>query len=278
MQISKRLLRKIVGEQGVLVNGQPAYITSRVKNGDLLKLVLYPESSETILPEPIPFTAVYEDDELLVVDKPAGIVVHPTTSHYTGSLANGIVHHWQQQGEIASFRPIHRIDKQTSGLLVVGKNHFISQQLSTQLKNKQFKREYLAIANGVPSRAALTIDAPIMKREDHPVQRIVSAGGQRAVTHLQVLERFPKASLLKLQLDTGRTHQIRVHLKHVGHPLIGDDLYGNGGEEGIHRQALHAAVLGFIHPRTGQWLEWESPMPADMRLLLEHLRTGHSYN
>lgn len=270
--ISRGLLRKIVGAQGVLVNGLPVYLTSRVKTGDLLQLMIVPEQSNDILPEPIPVPVVFEDAEVMVVDKPAGIIVHPTKGHYTGTLANGVVHYWKQKGEFARFRPVHRLDQHTSGLLVIAKDLYAHQKLSEQLRKRQLLREYLAIAHGVIRADELTIQQPVGLQDVRSQKRVVHPAGKLAITRLSVVERFCNATLVRLRLETGRTHQIRVHMEHIGHPLFGDRLYGIGEVDGIGRQALHAGRLGFIHPRNGQWMEWGSEMPSDMQLLIEKLR------
>ncbi|WP_018133244.1 RluA family pseudouridine synthase [Effusibacillus pohliae] len=271
--ISRSLLRKIVAAQGVRVNGQPVYITWRVRAGDELRLLGLPECSEFILPEEMPLEIVYEDADLAVVNKPAGLVVHPTKGYTAGTLANGMVHHWRQAGETARFRPVHRLDKNTTGLLVIGKNQFAHQKLSEQLRQRLFRREYLAVVHGNLQRQKLTIEAPILKKQGDP-QRIVAEQGQPAITFVTVEQQLANATVIRLQLETGRTHQIRVHMRHIGHPLFGDDLYGIGQPDGIGRQALHAAVLGFRHPRDGRWVEWEAEMPEDMRQLIERLQTG----
>ncbi|MFC4768928.1 RluA family pseudouridine synthase [Effusibacillus consociatus] len=273
-EISRPLLRKIVGGQGVLVNGRPVYITSRLCEGDFVQLLALPESSEDILPEDIPFVIVHEDEDILVVNKQAGLVVHPTSGRYTGTLANGIVHYWQQKGETARFRPVHRLDMNTSGLLVVSKNHYAHQGLWKQLAKRGFRREYLAIVHGNPEEDSFTIDAPILKREDDPRERIVTPEGRSAITHVTVEKRFRDAALVRLRLETGRTHQIRVHMKYVRLPLFGDDLYGIGVPDGMERQALHAEILGFNHPRSGHWMEWKVELPEDMSTLLQKLQTG----
>ncbi|TCS75294.1 23S rRNA pseudouridine1911/1915/1917 synthase [Effusibacillus lacus] len=269
--ISRGLLRKIVAENGVFVNGRPVYITSRIQAGDLLRLRTMPEWSEDILPQPIPFEVVYEDRDVLVVNKRAGLVVHPTKGHYTGTLANGVVHYWREQGETARFRPVHRLDKNTSGLLLIGKNHFSHQRLSEQIAHRQFRREYLAVVHGIVKEPAFAIDAPIMKKAGDPRERVVSESGQPAITHVAVERLLQSATLVRLRLETGRTHQIRVHMRHIGHPLFGDDLYGIGHRDGMERQALHAEVLGFSHPRQGKRLEFTAPVPPDMQELIDRL-------
>lgn len=273
LDVSRALFRKIVGCQGVRVNGEPVYITSRVHAGDHLQLFDPYEVSEDILPEEIPLDVVYEDQDVLVVNKPAGLVVHPTKGHYTGTLANAVVHYWQAKGEAAKFRPVHRIDRNTSGLLVISKNHYANQLLSDQLKKRKFRREYLAVVHGNLEVDRTTIDAPILKKEEMPRNRIVSEHGQRAVTHVVVEKRYGQATLVRLRLETGRTHQIRVHMNYIGHPLYGDDLYGIGEFDGIGRQALHAEILGFYHPRHKSWLEWRAELPDDITALLNRLQT-----
>lgn len=277
LAISRGLLRKVVGAGGVLVNGSPVYITSRVKDGDLLQLMLLPEQSEEILPEPIPFVIMHEDQDVLVVSKPAGMVVHPTKGHYTGTLANGVVYYWQKNGESARFRPVHRIDRNTSGLLIIAKDHYSHQRLSDQLKKRTLKREYTAVVHGVLADNSGTICEPIAVDPDGGIVRLIRSEGKQAVTHFSVVERLVNATLLRLRLETGRTHQIRVHMKHIGHPLFGDDLYGLQEPDGMERQALHAEALGFIHPRTNLWMEWKATLPEDMNHLLLKLRNRKPY-
>lgn len=272
MGISRGLLRRIVQGEGVRVNGVPVYLTSRLKVGDVLQLLVAPEQSENILPEPIPVLIVYEDKDLLVVDKPAGLVVHPTKGHYTGTLANGIVHYWLQKGEMVRFRPVHRLDQHTSGLLIIAKDPYVHQKLVLQLKRRQLVREYLAIVHGVIQQSELEIRQPIALPNERSPKRVVDPLGKQAVSHLFVEKRLSDATVARLRLETGRTHQIRVHMESIGHPLFGDPLYGSGTADGIDRQALHAARLGCIHPRSGRWLEWTSRMPFDMQNLLEKLR------
>ncbi|BCJ85391.1 RluA family pseudouridine synthase [Effusibacillus dendaii] len=274
LQISRRFLRKIVQEQGVRVNGLPVFLTSRLRSGDLLELFHEPERSEFIRPETMPLDIVYEDADLLVLNKPAGQVVHPTKGHYEGTLANGVVDYWQRKGETARFRPLHRLDKDTTGLLLITKNQYAHHKLSQQLLAKKVRREYFAIVHGNLREEELTIRAPIRRLEGHPTARTVASDGQTAVTHVSVFERLAEGTVVRLRLETGRTHQIRVHMSHIGHPLYGDPLYGIGEPDGINRQALHAVKLCCTHPRIGTHLEWQAELPADMKMLLHLLRNG----
>lgn len=295
LAMSRKLIRKLVEGRGVLVNGEHVWLTWRLQIGDELRLVLPAEESEEILPEPIPFHRVYEDDDVLVIDKPAGLIVHPTTGHWTGTLANGVVYDWKQRGVTARFRPVHRIDQHTSGLIVVAKNHYAHKLLGEQMKERTIERLYEAVLHGVMEEARGLVDAPI-ERADHDRRvRMVRKDGQEARTAYRVLERFyapetegepyivvpggtikPGGTHVELKLYTGRTHQIRVHMQHLGHPLYGDAMYYEGDDSAwIERQALHAKLLGFAHPRTKEWMRFESPMPEDMVRLVARLHAGN---
>ncbi|GIM48184.1 RNA pseudouridine synthase [Collibacillus ludicampi] len=269
--LSRRLIRRLVSVQGVRVNGLPAFLSSRVKCDDLLQLYAQEEASDAILPEPIELNIVYEDDHLLVVNKPAGMIVHPTRGHYTGTLANGAVYHWMMRGEKVRFRPVHRIDQYTSGLVLIAKTHFAHQQVAKEFVSHNLEREYHAIVHGRMTHDEGTVSAPIGLDPEHPQKRKVMQEGRPAVTHYRVVNRFADATWVKLRLETGRTHQIRVHMSHIGHPLFGDFLYGREEPAFIERQALHAGTLGIIHPRTKEKMVWNAPLPADMVNLIGRL-------
>ncbi len=225
--------------------------------------------------EPIALSVVYEDDTLLVVDKPAGLVVHPGSGNWEGTLLNAILHHAPQCGALPRAGIVHRLDKDTSGLLVIAKTAEAQTDLVRQLQARTIGREYLALVHGVV-RADGVVDAPIGR---HPVERTrmaVVVRGKPALTRYAVLRRFARATLVKCRLETGRTHQIRVHMRSIGHPIVGDPVYGQrpARREGLppfRRQALHAARLALVHPGTGAPAAWESPLPADMRALLDAL-------
>ncbi|ACT00081.1 RluA family pseudouridine synthase [Paenibacillus sp. JDR-2] len=271
--VSRSLLSRLkLTEYGITVNGVRAYTTAKVTEGDSVAIRMEEEISEDILPQDLPLSIVFEDDYLLVVNKPAGIIVHPTKGHYTNTLANGIVHHWQVRGERVRFRPVHRLDEDTSGLVVIAKNPYIHQQLSEQLQAGTIMKIYCAYVYGTPSPADGTVGAPIDRNPEDPHVRIVTPEGYPSVTHYKTAAVFGggQASKVRLKLETGRTHQIRVHMKHIGCPLIGDGMYGlqtgkvDEWETAAGRQALHAETLGLTHPMTKEWSEWTAALPPDL--------------
>jgi 23S rRNA pseudouridine1911/1915/1917 synthase len=221
--------------------------------------------------EAIGLAVVHEDGDLLVIDKPAGLVVHPGSGNWEGTMLNALLHHAPEAAHLPRGGIVHRLDKDTSGLLVVAKNEPAQLALVRQLQARTVKRTYVALARGKVALAG-KVDAPVGR---HPVQRTkmaVVASGKPAVTHYRIRERFPAHTLLECELETGRTHQIRVHLASIGHPLEGDPVYAGRGARLIDRQALHAWKLGFIHPRAGTPVSFESPLPADLVALFESLR------
>ncbi|CAM4335959.1 RluA family pseudouridine synthase [Paenibacillus tarimensis] len=281
--VSRKLLSRLkLTEEGLTLNGIRVYTTAVVKEGDVLALRMEREQSDDILPQEMPLDIVYEDEYILLVNKEAGIIVHPTHGHYTGTLANGIVHYWQQKGETVRFRPIHRLDQETSGLVAIAKNPYIHQQLSEQMQRGEIGKSYIAYVLGKPEPPTATIDAPIDRDPDDPHYRIVTPSGYPSVTHYQTLAvyRNQQASKVALQLETGRTHQIRVHMQHIGCALLGDKMYHPAdechaelrvrAEQLISRHALHAAELSFKHPMTGQEMVFRARLPEDLeRLELE---------
>ncbi|WP_442601607.1 RluA family pseudouridine synthase [Paenibacillus sp. KN14-4R] len=284
--VSRKLLSRVkLTEQGIMVNGERKYISVKVSEGDLIEVRMELEESEDIMPQEMPLDIIYEDDELLILAKKAGMIVHPTHGHYVNTIANGVVHYWKQKGETVRFRPIHRLDQETSGVLAIAKNAFVHQQISEQMIVHEVKKEYLALVHGVVEGDNGTIDAPIDRDPEQPHVRIVIESGYRAVTHYTVEERYADMTLVRLRLETGRTHQIRVHMKYLGHPLLGDKMYGpeaealstDSGQAAsdqslIDRQALHAAKLGFVHPRTKEWIQFEAPLPEDMSQAIEQVK------
>lgn len=282
--ISRKLLSRLKQtEEGITVNGVRRYINHKVQSGDKVQVRMEEETSDDILPQNIPVDVLYEDDHLLVVNKPAGLIVHPTTGHWANTLANGIVHMWQERGLKIRFRPIHRLDKETSGVLAVAKNPYVHQNVSEQMKAGTVEKEYEAVVTGVVEPDFGTVDAPIDRNPDSPHYRIVTPSGYPSVTHYRVLERLRDATFLSVRLETGRTHQIRVHMDYIGHPLLGDGMYGIGagaeaagdrpaGELPLERHALHAARLIFDHPVTKERMVFSAPLPEDIRSVLSYLR------
>lgn len=277
MQVSRSLLTQLKRtERGIELNGVRQRINVKVMVGDVIDIRMQQERSDDILPQPLPVQQLYEDDHLLIVNKAADIVVHPTRGHYTNTLANGVVYHWRRAGVNHRFRPIHRLDQQTSGVIAIAKNPYVHHILSEMLKARQVVREYVAIVHGQVNDETGTINAPIDRDLEQPHLRIVTSGGYEAITHYEVLQRHQQFTLVRARLETGRTHQIRVHMHHIGHPIIGDALYkiddkGTGLDSLIERQALHAAKLVIIHPITKQSMTFTAPLPPDMEQVLDHV-------
>lgn len=262
--------------EGVLtVNGEVVKPKYKVKTGDVIEITV-PEVEELeIVAEDLNLEIIYEDADVLVVNKPRGMVVHPAPGHTTGTLVNGLMHHCTDLSGINGvMRPgiVHRIDKDTSGLLMVAKNDMAHESLVNQLVAKTVTRKYTALVHGHIAHDKGTIDAPIGRDTKDRQKQAVVDGGKHAVTHFQVVERFGDYTLVECRLETGRTHQIRVHMNYIGFPLVGDPKYGPRKTIDFGGQVLHAGILGFNHPRTGEYLEFSSPLPEDFEQLLATLR------
>ncbi len=255
--------------KSVLVNGEHFYMRQELKAGDLLSICISEvESSEKVPPTEIPLNIVYEDEDIIVINKAARMPIHPSLNNYTNSMANALAWYYEQQEKPFVFRCSNRLDKDTSGLTVVAKHLVSGNILSTQVANREFHREYLAIVRGNVSPSTGTIDAPLGRKEGTIIERTVDwENGETAITHYKVIEEKNGHSLVSLKLETGRTHQIRIHMKHLGFPLIGDYLY-NPDMEFIERQALHSHKISFTHPITGEHLEFVAPLPDDMQSVL----------
>ena len=265
--LSLTIWRKIKNTGSIIVNGKETTITHMIFPGDAITLHWLQPCD--IVPTNIPLHIAYEDDTLLIIDKPAGMLVHPTTSEHTATLGNAIMHYFHTQGHSYAFHPVHRLDRNTSGLVLIAKYPHIQHLLSVN-GAKNINRQYIALTTGIIKPAEGTIDAPIARHPDSIIQRIIDPKGQHATTCYQVLKPLKNASIVQLTLLTGRTHQIRVHLSHLGHPIIGDDLYG-GSRELISRQALHAARLYFAHPLSGKVIDVTSPLPNDISNVIDKL-------
>lgn len=280
MLVSRQLMVRLKHlDEGILLNGERRYMDFLVHSGDLVELRMPQEQSDDILPQAMDLNIVHEDEHVLVVNKPAGLIVHPTHGHYINTLANGVVHYWLQKGVRHRFRPVQRLDQDTSGLLLIAKTPYAHQFVSLQLIEHTVKKEYVAIVRGRLSQRIGTIDAPIDRLPDEPHRRAVLPSGAPAVTHYEVLQRFADATLLSIRLMSGRTHQIRVHMEHIGHPLLGDAIYGiEQVQSSIGRHALHAQTLGFLHPADGQWVQFSCPLPDDMERYLKGAFTNESFD
>jgi len=264
---SRSMIRKLKKTQGVLVNGQASHLNRLVQEGDLLSIDLHTDRVTPVLPQPIPIDIVYEDEHLLVVNKPYNMLVHPLKKEPVNTLANAVLYHYLQNGIEPVYRPVSRLDRDTSGLIVIAKHALAGHLLATLFGTGKFEREYLAIVHGLLAKTSGTIDLPLARYPLSHIKRIVQPGGKRAVTHYQVEKYLTDKTLVKLRLETGRTHQIRAHMSHIGHPVLGDTLYG-GRKEGINRQALHCWRISMLHPLTNKPLVLQAPLPMDMQKLL----------
>ncbi|HHP5614967.1 RluA family pseudouridine synthase [Bacillus cereus] len=272
---SRTQVQQWIKDEVVTVNGKAVKGNYKVKEEDEITVTI-PEPEELdIQPEDLNLEIYYEDADVLVVNKPRGMVVHPAPGHTSGTLVNGLMHHCTDLSGINGvMRPgiVHRIDKDTSGLLMVAKNDMAHESLVNQLVAKTVTRRYKAIVHGVIPHDKGTIDAPIARDKKERQSMTVDENGKNAVTHFQVLERFKDFTLVECRLETGRTHQIRVHMKYIGYPLAGDSKYGPKKTLDMNGQALHAGILGFDHPRTGEYIQFEAPIPEVFEDALNILR------
>lgn len=266
-EYTRSFLQKRIETGDVLVNGKKISKSTKVKEGDSVFFHVPQPVDDTAKPEAIPLNIIYEDDDLLVVNKPKGIVVHPAPGNYNGTLVNGLLYHCQGNlsGINGVVRPgiVHRIDKDTSGLLVVAKNDRAHQLLAEQIQNHSFTREYEAVVYGHFRQEKGTVDAPIGRsKSDRKRMAVTDEHSRRAVTHYEVLKEFRDFSHIRCHLETGRTHQIRVHMAYLGHPLAGDPVYGPKKViESLQGQCLHAKKIGFVHPSTAKYMEFDSTLP-----------------
>lgn len=289
--LSRERIKALIGQGRVRVDGSPvAQASGRALEGAPFEIEVPPPVEAMAAPEEIPLSIVYEDEHLIVIDKPAGLVVHPAAGNPAGTLVNALLHHCKGQlsgiGGVARPGIVHRIDKDTSGLLVVAKTNAAHEGLASQFADHSIERAYLAVVNGHPNPPQGTITGRIGRSDANRKKMAVlpnnSSRGKHAVTHYKVLEKMAHCALVECRLETGRTHQVRVHLASIGHALLGDPLYGRASSQlrpilqrlGFHRQALHAAVLGFIHPVTSDRLRFSSDLPTDIMELIDE--TGHS--
>jgi len=272
LQVSRRMIQRLTRSRGISINSRPAFLKRRVKAGDVVAIRTSDRSSSALAPVPVDLAIVYEDADLVVVDKAANILVHPSSPGHTRTLVHGLVHHFTERGEATSVHPVHRLDRDTSGLVLFARSAFGHQHLDRQLRLREMSREYLGVVEGYLQGDAGEIDAPIGVSPKDSRLRAVRQDGQPATTRYQVRELLRDSSVVGLRLETGRTHQIRVHLGHIGHPVVGDAEYGARPVRLIRRYALHAERLAFRHPRSGALLELTAPIPDDISRLIANLR------
>lgn len=271
LNFSVRSLSKMKRYKTVKVNNKYIRPSDKINKDDLIEVKIEEDMAE-FKPQDLNLPILYDDFDIIMVNKPPFMVVHPTKSHYENTIANGVTHYIMEKDEKVKIRFVNRLDMNTSGLVIVAKNPYAQFVLSSDMKDNKVEKMYIAVVKGVVKEDFGTINEPIYRPTDDSVKRIVHEDGQPSVTHFEVVERLKDATVLKLKLETGRTHQIRVHLNHIGHGIIGDELYGYVDESLINRQALHAFSLKFKQPRTREDLEFKAPLPEDMEELIEKLR------
>lgn len=266
LELTRAKIQKMISSGFILVNDKKIKNSYKVSNNDKVLIKEYHEDT-SIKKEKMPLDIVYEDDDVIVVNKKSGVVVHPSIGNTSGTLVNGLMYYGKNLSKVnGEFRPgiVHRIDKDTSGLLLVAKNDRAHAVLAEQLKNKTVNRKYVALVSGVINHDTGTIDAPIGRdKNDRKKMAVTSENSKDAVTHFRVLERYKNATLIECKLETGRTHQIRVHMKYIGHPVINDPVYGHKKNINNFGQLLHAKTIGFIHPTTGEYMEFDSDLPDE---------------
>ena len=276
LELSSRLIRRAAIEKRIFVNKEVVRMRKVLHTGDIVEVKLERVESQDIIPEKMNLNIVYEDDDILVLNKPPYTVVHPTRGYPTGTLANGILYYFNETNQNCIVRLVSRLDMDTSGLIIIAKNQYAHMALSKEMQLNHLEKRYLAVVHGHLEKEEGTIDLPIFKPENEEsiFKRIIDERGQRSITHYKVIKKFENADLVECLLETGRTHQIRVHLSHIGHPIYGDSLYGDGEDEKelIPRQALHAYGLDFKSPRTKEQLSLRAELPEDILNLIEKLK------
>lgn len=266
--MSDRLILKLKTNQKIKLNNEITYINHPINIGDTISVLIdFEEDNSNIVSVKMNLDILYEDEAMLIINKPANIPVHPSLLHYENSLSNGIKCYFDEIGLKKKIRPVNRLDKDTSGIVIFAKNEYIQECLVKQMRNNEFKKNYIAVVNGILKEKTGTINAPIARKENSIIERCVKDDGDKAITHYSVMKEFSNMSLLSIILQTGRTHQIRVHMSHIGHPIVGDSLYGSTSNH-ISRQALHAYNVKFIHPITKKNMDITADIPNDISGLI----------
>lgn len=298
LMFSQNLIRKLKRQNGIFCNKKPVFVNAIVKENDIVEAnINFEEKSEGVIPEDIPIDIIYEDEVLIALNKPAGIIVHPTRNHLNGTLGNALSYHFHKKGISSKIRPVMRLDRDTSGIIIFAKNSFAQDFMTKQMRDNLFYREYIGIVHGLVDKPNGTIDLPIARKSCSTIERCILPSGYPSITHYKVIEHLKNATFLRFILETGRTHQIRVHCQALGHPIYGDTLYNNAptilenqaifpqnqstitskdstakDSVLINRQALHSSKVVFIHPINKKPLELAAPMPYDIENLMEILR------
>jgi 23S rRNA pseudouridine1911/1915/1917 synthase len=290
---SRARLQRLIEDEEVLVNGKPVKASYKLRAADEIEVELTPPPATSFTPEDIPLNIIFEDDSLIVVNKPAGLVVHPAAGIHSGTLANALAYHFQKLSTRAGdIRPgiVHRLDKDTSGLMVIAKNEATHESLADQFRAREVFKSYVALVHGVVKQESGRIEQPIARDPRTRIRMAIVAAGRGALSLYKVRRRFKSFTLLDVELKTGRTHQIRVHLSWLKHPVVGDEIYGGGRDKTVQdvrlraairklqRQFLHAERLGFRHPVSGELMQFIAPLPAELNKLLAELETGASEN
>ena len=274
--LSTRLIRSASLGKRIFVNNEVVKMNRVLNEGEIIKIDLAKDESQDIAPEKMDIDIIYEDEDILVVNKKPFMVVHPTKSYQSGTLANGVINYFMESNQNCIVRLVSRLDMNTSGLIIIAKNQFSHGMLSKEMSENKVEKRYLAIVHGIMDEKQGTIDLPIYRPEgiEYGTKRIVDERGQRSITHYKVIEEFKNSSLVECKLETGRTHQIRVHLSHIGHPVVCDPVYGpQGGKTvfAVKGQLLHSACLKLTHPQSGEAMEFHAPLPDDMEKVIQAL-------
>lgn len=260
-KISDRLLLRLKNSKNILLNNTPTYISKKVSPGDEITVIIdFIEDNSNIVPTKIDLTIIYEDDYYLIINKPAHLPVHPSMLHYANSLSNGVKFYFDSIGLKKKIRPVNRLDKDTSGIVIFAKNEYIQECLVSQMKTKDFQKEYIAVCNGIFKEKSGTINLPIARKPGSIIERCVRTDGDSSITHYEVIQQLDNYAIVKCMLETGRTHQIRVHMSAINHPILGDTLYGKPNSN-IDRQLLHAYKVSFIHPIFHKKVEYTAEIP-----------------
>ncbi|CDM68651.1 RluA family pseudouridine synthase [Clostridium bornimense] len=270
--LSSRFCRSAALNKNILVNGEIVKLSYILKAGDKIEINLKKEENQDIEAEKMDLDIIYEDSDIIIINKPPNLVVHPTKSHQSGTLANGVLYHFRENGDSSIVRLVSRLDMNTSGLIIIAKNQFSHMALQRDMTEGHVDKIYRAICHNKMKYSEGTINLPIYASEESKPRRIIDDRGQRSITHYKVIEELNDATYIELKLETGRTHQIRVHLAYYEYPIFGDNLYGKEEKEFIDRQSLHAYKLRFNHPKTGERMEFIAPIPDDMNNLLNKLK------